>query len=64
MGTAIRRAVTGTPRSVVRKASVIVAASAIAMPVMPAMFPALAVSCLESPARAAMKSTAAMMYAA
>ena len=42
-------------------ARMIVATSAMPMPTMPARFPCLAVSCLDSPARAATNSSPAMM---
>ena len=45
-------------------ASAMVATRATAMPAMPKVLPALAVSCLDSPARARMNSRAATMYAA
>ena len=45
-------------------ASAIVATRAMTMPAMPKVLPALAVSCLDSPARARMNSRAATMYAA
>ena len=45
-------------------ASAIVATSATAMPAMPKVLPALAVSCWDSPASARMNSSAATMYAA
>src|SRR5690242_4690186 len=45
-------------------ASAIVATSAMAIPVMPKVLPALEVSCFDSPARARMNNSAATTYAA
>jgi hypothetical protein len=61
MATAISPAVTAHGRALSRRASAMVATSAIAIPVMPNRLPRSAVSCFDSPASAKTNSTPATM---